>query len=123
MATTLDNGRFELPDITDWYAGDSRILAFTVERDGTLIDLTNATITWGLWEKAYQEEEADAILTGDSAGVEIVTDARVDAANGEFEVRLAPEATEDMWGEYWHRPEVTQGGTTASWRGRVLLES
>lgn len=123
MATTLDNGRFELPDITDWYAGDSRILAFTVERDGTLIDLTNATITWGLWEKAYQEEEADAILTGDSAGVEIVTDSRVDAENGEFEVRLDPEATEDIYGEFWHRPQVTQGGTTASWRGRVLLES
>lgn len=123
MATTLDNGRFELPEITDWFAGDSRILTFTVERDGTLVDLTNATITWGLWEKAYQEETADAVLTGDSSGVEIVTDSRVDIANGEFEVRLDPEATEDVWGEYWHRPEVTQAGTTASWRGRILLES
>jgi hypothetical protein len=54
--------------------------------------------------------------------VEIVTDNRVDSEAGEFELRLDPAATEDLWGVYYHRPEVEQsGGSTASWRGEVIV--
>lgn len=121
MATDLSIHDYDLPTIEDYLAGDSRTLAFeVVNADGDAVDITDADVTWALYARAYQD--SDPLLDGDDGGVEIVTDDRVDTEAGEFEVRLDPEATEDHWGSFWHRPEVEQAnGSTASWRGKLVL--
>jgi len=89
---------------------------------GDPVDVSDVTFTWGLWNRAYQDDPADAVLTGDDSGVEIVTDDRVDTTAGEWEVRFDPAATEGLYGEYYQRPEVEQSdGSTASWAGEVIL--
>lgn len=119
---TLEESRFELPDIDDWYAGDSRVLSFSVVRNGVAVDLSTATISWALYGRAYQDSADAALLSDGDSGVEVVTDDRVDVENGEFEVRIDAAATEGLWGEYWHRPEIQQqDGTVAQWRGEVVL--
>ncbi len=119
----LDWSAFELETIEDFFAGDSRQLSFqVVDSAGNAVDITGATVEWALYEREYMDDPADAILTGDDASVELVTDNRVDSENGQWEVRLDPAATEDMWGEYYHRPVVTdQEGNRASWRGEIVL--
>jgi len=114
---------FELPDIEEWLAGDSRTLAFTVvDADGNAVDVSGATFSWALFDRDYQTDAADAVIDGSSSGVEIVTDNRVDTTAGQWEVRLDPGATESLWGEYYQRPEIEQtDGSTASWRGDVIL--
>jgi len=114
---------FELPTVEEFFAGDSRDLVFQVTDDnGDPVDISGATVEWALYEREYHDDPADALLTGDDASVEIVTDNRVDLTNGEWEVRLDPEATEGEWGEYYHRPVVTDvEGNRASWRGEIIL--
>lgn len=123
MPHQLDLYSFELPAIEDWLAGDNRVLDFVVtDADGNAIDISNATVSWSLFDRAYQNDPANAIISGDDADVEIVTDTRVDTTAGEFEVRLDSSATESLYGEYWHRPVVEQSdGSTAKWRGRAIL--
>jgi len=119
----LSQYAFELPAVDDWLSGDDRILAFQVVDDnGNPVDISNATVEWSLYARAYQDDPADAVLTGSDSGVELVTDSRVDSANGGWEVRVDGEATTDLWGKYWHRPAVEQSdGTRAAWLGEVLL--
>lgn len=114
---------FELPDTTEWLSGDNRTLAFTVTDDQeNPVDISNATVTWSLHERPYESDASTAVLSGQDSDVEVVTDSRVDTSQGEFEVRIESSATEDLWGEYHQRPEVTQpDGSTASWRGDVIL--
>ena len=114
---------FELPDIDERLSGDDLELAFRVtDADGNGVDISDATVSWGMWERPYEDDSADAILSDADSGVETVTDSRVDTQNGEWEVRIDGEATDDIWGEYWHRPRVEQSdGTEASWRGRIEL--
>lgn len=114
---------FELPTVDSVFAGDSRQLAFrVVDSAGNGVDITNATVEWSLFNRAYHDDPADAVITGDDASVELVTDSRVDSEDGEWEVRLSPEATEDNWGSFYHRPVVTDAdGNRASWRGELVL--
>jgi hypothetical protein len=116
---------FELPAVEEWLAGDSRELAFrVVDANGDPVDVSGATFAWALFNREYQDDPADAVLSDADSGVEIVTDNRVDTTAGEWEVRIDAAATEDTWGEYYHRPEVVQAdGTTASWRGEVVLSA
>jgi hypothetical protein len=116
---------FELPAVEEWFAGDDRALEFqVVDENDAPVDISGATISWGLFERAYQTDPADAVLDGSDSGVEIVTDSRTDTANGQFEVRLTGDATADLWGEFFHRPDVEQSdGTEASWRGPVYIEA
>jgi hypothetical protein len=114
---------FELPRIEDALAGDSRTLAFqVVDGDGTGIDISAATVSWALFDREYQSDLADAILSDADSDVSLVTSGSVDPTVGEFEVSLAPGATADTWGEYYHRPEVEQAdGSVVSWRGELVL--
>jgi nitrogen fixation protein FixH len=123
MPHQLSQFDFELPAIEEWLSGDDRALAFqVVDADGDGVDISNATVEWRLFERPYHDEAADAVLTGSDSGVELVTDSRVDSTIGQWEVRVDADATEDLWGEYWHRPRVTQmDESTASWRGRIEL--
>lgn len=123
MVHELTQYDFMLPAVDDWIAGDDRTLAFTVvDSDGTGVDISGATVAWALYPRQYQTDSADAVASGADAAVELVTDTRVDSANGEWEVRVGGTATADLWGEYWHRPEVEQAdGTVATWLGEVTL--
>lgn len=114
---------FELPDVSEWLAGDDRTLAFqVVDGDGSGVDISNATVTWSLFGREYQDDPADAILTESDSSVEVVTDNRVDTSVGEFEVRIDGEATEAEYGVYYQRPVVNQSdGTNASWRGEIVI--
>jgi len=123
MAHDLTQYAFELPDIEEWLAGDDRTIAFqVVQADGSPVDISGATVEWSLFDRAYETDTTDAVLDGNDSGVELVTDNRVNTADGEWEVRLDGAATADIWGEYYHRPRVEQSdGTEASWRGEVVL--
>lgn len=114
---------FELPEIDDWLSGDDRVLAFrVVGADGDPVDISNADVSWMLFDRPYADDPADAVLSGDDSGVELVTDSRVDTANGEWEVRVDGDATAELWGEFTHRPVVEQSdGTSASWIGTAIL--
>jgi hypothetical protein len=123
MPHQLSQYAFELPDIDEWLSGDDRTLQFVVtDGDGDPVDISGGTVSWGLWDRAYQDDPADAVLTGDDSGVEIVTDSRVDTTAGEFEVRIDGGATADLYGDYHHRPAVEQtDGSRASWRGEATI--
>lgn len=114
---------FELPRIEDFLAGDSRTLAFqVVDQNGNGVDISNATVSWALYERAYQSDPGQAILSDADSGVETVTDNRVDTSVGEWEVRLDDNATDGEWGRLYHRPTVEQqDGTEANWFGELVL--
>jgi len=112
-----------LSTIDGFPASDSRTLAFTVVfADGSTRDISSDEIEWYLLDKPY-ESDSDAIVDNDSTGIEIVTDNRVDTANGEFEVRVSPDALADEWGSVHQRIRIaTAGGETdLSWRGEIIL--
>jgi hypothetical protein len=119
----LEQYQFELPRIEDALAGDSRTLAFqVVDGDGDGVPISAATISWALFDRKYQSDPADAILSDADSDVSLVTSGSVDPTVGEFEVSLAPAATADTWGEFYHRPEVEQAdGSIVSWRGELVL--
>jgi hypothetical protein len=114
---------FELPRIEDALAGDSRTLAFqVVDADGNGVDITPATVAWALFEREYQSDVSDAVIDESDSEVSVVTSGGVDPTLGEFEVQLSPGATDAIWGEFYHRPEVTQAdGSVVSWRGELIL--
>jgi hypothetical protein len=117
---------YDLPAIEDFLSGDSRTLAFTVvDASGDPVDISNASVSWSLHERAYQDASDSTVLDGSDSGVELVTDSRVDTTAGEWEVRIDPSATDDgIYGQYWHRPVVEQqGGSTATWRGKLIITS
>lgn len=114
---------FRLPEIDDWISGDDRVLAFSVvDANGDPVDISNADVSWYLTEQPYHDDPADAVLSGDDSGVELVTDSRVDTSAGEWEVRVDGDATAELWGSYTHRPVVEQSdGTSASWIGTAVI--
>jgi hypothetical protein len=116
---------FDLPDTEQWFAGDSRALEFqVVDGNGDPVPIPGATITWALFERAYQTDPADAVLSDGDAGVTVRTADIVDPEQGEFEVRVTPQATEGLYGEFYQRPVVEQSdGSTAAWRGSVVVEA
>lgn len=122
MVHQLSQYAFDLPAIEEWIGGDDRVLAFAVvDADGNTLDISSYTLRWRLFERAYQTDQADAVLDeGDST----VTVSTTDAANGKWEVEVDGDATDGEWGRYYHRPEIEQtNGDVASWRGTVILTS
>lgn len=123
MPHNLTQYAFELPDVDEWLAGDDRTLAFqVVDANGNGVDISGATVSWALFDRAYETDSADAVLDGSDSGVDLVTSGSVDSTIGEWEARIDGEATDDLWGKYLQRPMVEQSdGTEASWRGEVVL--
>jgi hypothetical protein len=119
----LSQFAFELPDIEEWLVGDDRTLAFqVVDGQGDPVDISGATVSWGLYDRIYQDDPADAVLDDSDSGVELVTDTRVDTTAGEWEVRVDGEATDGIYGRKYHRPRVEQpDGSEASWVGTAIL--
>ena len=123
MPHSLDPSAFILDDVVDFLAGDSRVLSFTLtDGNGNPVDVSNATIEYRWFEREYQTGDSAAVLTGDDADVEIVTDNRVDTTAGEFEIRLDPSATVDLYGDYYQKARVVQEDESeASWVGRINI--
>lgn len=71
--------------------GDARVLPFTVTdaETGNPVDLTDATIEWGLYTRAENTE----VLSLDEQGVEIQVR---DNSNGEFEIKLESTTTSGL---------------------------
>jgi hypothetical protein len=116
---------FELPTVEEWISGDDRTLAFTVTDDeGDGVDISTATVSWALYDRPYEDDTADAVLTDSDSDVDLVTSGSVDPSVGEWEVDVGGAATADEWGEYHQRPKVeASDGTVATWRGTVLIEA
>lgn len=123
MPHELQQYDFELPAIEGFLSGDNRTLAFEVVDDqGAVVDISNATVGWELYDRPYEDDPADAVLTGSDSTVQLVTDNRVDTTQGEWQVRLDRDATIDRWGSYTHRPYVEQpDGSRATWIGDLVL--
>jgi hypothetical protein len=123
MPHELTQYDFDLPAIEDWLSGDDRTLAFVVvDAAGDPVDISGATVAWALYDRPYNDDPANATLSDSDSGVELVTDNRVDTTAGEWEVRIDAAATVDLWGDFTHRPSVTQtDGTTATWIGDVTI--
>lgn len=72
------------------------------DRNGTVIDLTGATIAWRMGRRATK---IDLSL---SDGIAVT-----DATNGAFTITIAPAKTVDLArGYYEHQGEVTESGDT-----------
>ena len=122
MVTQLSPQRFDLPKIDGWAAGDNRQLSFVVTQDGEPKDITTDDIRWQLLERPYHDS-TDAVLSGESSGVEIRTDSVVDPEAGEFRVDIAASATSGLWGEFTQRVVVDPpNDTQQTWRGGVVIE-
>lgn len=120
MVHELSQYAYDLPAIEEWIGGDDRVLAFAVvDADGNTLDISSYTLRWRLFERAYQTDQADAVLDEADSTVTVST---TDAANGKWEVEVDGDATDGEWGRYYHRPEIEQtNGDVASWRGTVIL--
>ena len=122
MVTQLSPQRFDLPKIDGWAAGDNRQLLFVVTQNGEPKDITADDIRWQLLERPYHDS-TDAVLSGDSEGVEIRREGVVEAEAGEFRVDIGASATVGLWGEYTQRVVVDPpNDTQQTWRGGVVIE-
>lgn len=96
----------------EMHEGDSKDVEITVTDPitGAPVDLTGATISWVLKERA---SDATALLTLSTGGGEIVL---TDEDNGVFEVQLDPADTagllsgNELSKEYYHEAEITTSG-------------
>lgn len=122
MTHSLDPTRYYLNPVDDWLAGDSRRFEFTVtDSAGNTIDISNYSFEWYLLDNDY-DPDADAVYDDSNAGIEIVTDSRVDTTVGEFEVRIDEGVTSGEWGDYYQRVVVDPvDDTLQSWEGEVIL--
>lgn len=94
------------------YSGDTAILVFDVTDDGTSsgadVSITDYDIVW----KAF-DDEGNVILTKDNTGGGGLT--ITDATNGVAEVRLDPQDTVDLSGEYdWESEATAPAGEVAT---------
>jgi hypothetical protein len=116
---------FELPTVEDWISGDDRKLAFKVtDGAGNGIDIADATVSWALYDRPYEDDTSNAVLTDSDSDVDLITSAGVDPAVGEWEVNVGGAATEEEWGRYHQRPKVEAAdGSVATWVGTVLIQA
>jgi hypothetical protein len=96
-------------------AGDTKTIVFNVkDSGGAALDLTGATIRWGLCAYAASGAIAEAALLTKSVGSGITV---TDAAGGVCQVALSAAnttATPRMSGRYYHELEVTSGGVVST---------
>lgn len=119
---TLDPTRYDLDDLDEWPAGDSRQLNFTVDTVVGKKDVSNDDIRWYLLPRPYAGL-SDAVVTTDDPGVEIRTDPLLDPTAGEFRIDIDQGVTAGLWGEYYQRIEIDPiDEDLQTWAGRVILE-
>ncbi len=105
----------ENQDVT-MLSGDSKTLTVTVDDGATppvAIDITGYTVWW--WASRLSSSgkfAATATLQKDNAGGGGV--AITDAANGKFQVTLAPADTAALAGDFYHEAQVRDGAGNIS---------
>lgn len=88
-------------DADPYFAGDSLEITIDVdEPDGSVKDLTGASVAWGV----ARDPGDGTVLTGATTGVSVSI---TDAANGEVTVTVDAGVTDDLAGAYVHELEVT----------------
>jgi hypothetical protein len=119
MVQSLTPGIFRLDRIDEFYSGDETTLQYKVkDAGGADVDITNATETWRLVRRAYQDR-VDAELTDADTDVTLT---ETSPAAGEFEVTIGASATTDLWGSFTQVVQVEDsGGDTDIWAGEVIL--
>ena len=98
---------------------DAKVLPFVVRnQDGERIDITGATIVWELRARAAHEPS----LSLEDVGVEVINR---DNDQGEFEIRLDTDATEDLEPRtYRERVRITDtSGDQTTFIGEVPIVS
>jgi len=87
-------------------AGDTRRLEMeVVDGDGDPVDISGASIRWGLWGKGTLHVSKSLV-----AGIVVI-----DAVNGFFDVTIDTEDTQALApGYYVHHAEVTNNGEVAT---------
>jgi hypothetical protein len=95
--------------VRNYQAGDDVRLEVTVtDEDGSAVDLSGATVVWGL----ARRPTADAALvekSTDTGGITIT-----DAASGEFAIEVEATDTEGLEGTFYHEAELTDSGGSVS---------
>ena len=124
-AHELDTTSFDLEPVDGVFAGESIEFRFQVTIDGTAKDITEDTLEFEVFDRAY--ESSDLVLSDSDAGVEIIdTDPLADLENGKFRVRINEGVTDDLYGEYFAKPRVIPPESTdtmAEWRIRTLIDA
>lgn len=112
---------YKIEKIDEWPSGDTRVFPFTVpnedDESSEFKDITNADITYKI-----KDPLAETVVLDDSnSDVNINI---VDATNGELEVRVEKEATQDLDGKYREIIQITDAlGNRASWTGKIHIEN
>lgn len=121
MLTLETTSNLDLPLIEDWFARDSRRIAFVVEEGGEPRDISDDQIEWGLYERSYGFGPKTAIVDTDDDGVEL---SRIDDASGEFQVRVRQDVLADVCGAIWQHIVIYGAlGTRQSWSGEIWIEA
>jgi hypothetical protein len=91
------------------YAGDSKNITITVTNDdGTVLNLTNATVKWAL--KKRVKSTVNEIYKTTTDGIVIT-----DSLNGVIKINVTPNDTTNLSGMYYHECEVTdQSGNVST---------
>lgn len=109
-----------IESVDHWPEGDTRIFPFAVTDEDTSndrLDITGADIEWKLRDASKSEDVLSLNDTGVSLNI-------TSATNGEFEVEVTKEATEDLEGDYREIIQITESsGERSSWTGRVKISA
>lgn len=104
-------------------AGDSHRFECTVLDDGEPMGIETAELSWHLFERGYDRDPDDAVLSDGDASVTIDTDPITDPSKGEFQVRVEEGATDGLSGMFHQRFVVDPpDATKATWVGKVVVE-
>lgn len=111
---------YQIEEIDDWPTGSTRILPFQVpnedDANSDWKDITGADITWELKDRL----DDSVVLDGSDSNVSIDI---TDGTNGEFEVVIEKEATDDIEGKYREVIIITDAtGDREKWNGQVHIE-
>jgi len=103
-----------------YVAGETAQWSFTVEKDGSAKDLTNATVEWYLVPSKGDPDE-DALYDDSDTGI---TAQVTDATAGELEVVIDRDVTTgDGGNKYWQRLIVTDDqDRTQIWNGHFPIQ-
>lgn len=89
-------------NIADYVAGDSLVIELTVrDARGAAVDLTGATIRWGMAPVAVRQVGDPVVTKTVGAGIEVT-----DAPKGKCRITLGAGDVADP-GEYRHEAEIT----------------
>lgn len=107
-----------IENIRHWPEGDTRIFPFVVtdrDSDGERLNLSGSDISWRLFNNVSNEN----VLSLDDAGVSIEM---TDEMNGEFEIHVDKEATEELSGDFREIIRITDAeGNRSTWKAKVRI--